>query len=432
MEEICSIVLYLYFGLLGLFLLLYFPRILFYFAAFLPIKRVTNTKKNHLAVVVAAKREGKVVEGVLSSLMNQDYDPAYFDIYVIVDGKDDPTAVFASSYQNIEVINVPNQKNKGEALDGGLKAILHKKANYYDAYVFIDADNIASRDFLTEMNNALALDKQIVIGKKLIKNFFSNLSSSRSYSSDSTSLTYTQIDDLGNRARDLLDAPITLVGTGMMVRKDVIELNNGWPYRSLTEDYELGADAIVKGWTSYYYPYAKVYTEEATSAKGAYRRRIRWIKGYSQVHSRYRKKIWKKKFPRGKNWIKFGYVFGRLPVYGIFGTSFLTSFVGLILLITAGFLGANYQIALLLFLVPLAISYILLALFNLIAVLADRDNLPIGILGKISLITLSPFYNLTYLPIYLTCLFTPYDYFTWEKTPRIPFEERKNKKEEKK
>ncbi len=76
-----------------------------------------------------------------------------------------------------------------------------------------------------------------------------------------------------------------------------------------------------------------------------------------------------------------------------------------------------YLAALLLFLLPLAINYLLLGAFNLVAVLADRKKLPIGFFGKLSLVLLSPFYNLTYLPIYLTCLFTSYDHFGWEKTP---------------
>ena len=417
------IVLYSYFAFFGLFFLLYLPRILYFVAAFLPVKRVVNPKKNRLAVVVAAKEEGEVVRGVLVSLLQQDYDRDFYDIYVIVAGKDDPTASVASSYEKTRVLHVPDQRSKGEALDGGLKQIL-QEGRGYDAYVFIDADNIAARDFLTEMNNALALDRQIVIGKKRIKNFFSSMSSSRSYSSDSTSLTYTQIDDLGNRARNRLGAPVTLVGTGMMVRSDVIEANGGWPYRSLTEDYELGADAIVKGWSSYYYPYAIVYTEEATDARGAYRRRIRWIKGYSQVHSRYRKAIWKKKFPRGKGWIKVGYLFGRVPIYAMFGSSFVFSLAGLVLLCLSLSHQEPYLAALLLFLLPLAIDYLLLAAFNLVAVIADWKNLPIGFFGKLSLVLLSPFYNLTYLPIYLTCLFTSYDHFGWEKTPRIRFQKK--------
>ena len=216
-----------------------------------------------------------------------------------------------------------------------------------------------------------------------------------------------------------------IVGTGLMVRSDIIKLNNGWPYRCLTEDYEFGGDAIVKGWSSYYYPYAKVYTEEATDTKGAYRRRIRWIKGYSQVHSKYRKAILKTK--KAKWWVKVGYVFGRNPIYGMFGGSFAFSFIGLVLLILSPVLSFSYIIPLILFLVPLAVNYLLLMFFNLITVLADHKNLPISVGSKLKIIFLSPFYNLTYLPIYLTCLFTSFDHFSWEKTPRIQFEKDEKK-----
>ncbi len=423
MEEAVRIIFYVYLGFVGLVFLFYLPRLLYFIAAFLPVKHVANPRKNRLAVVVCAREEGEVVSGVLASLLEQDYDQSFYDIYVVVGGVDDPTGAVARRFPKTEVISVPEQTSKGEALDGGLKAIM-KKNRGYEAYVFIDADNLAAKDFLSEMNNALALDKQIVIGKKLIKNFFSSLPESRSYSSDSTALTYTQVDDLGNRARNLLGAPVSTVGTGMMVRHDIIEMNGGWPYRSLTEDYELGIDAMLKDWSTYYYPHARVYTEEATDWRGAYRRRLRWIKGYDQVHVRFRKAIWKKKFPRGKSWIKFGYFLGRFPIYAIFGSSFLFSFVGLVFLLVSCFGLLAYLYPLLLFLVPLAISYLLLSLFNLVTVLADRKNLPIGFLGKAKLVLLSPLYNLTYLPIYLTVAFTSYGRFGWEKTPRIPFKKK--------
>ncbi len=48
-----------------------------------------------------------------------------------------------------------------------------------------------------------------------------------------------------------------------------------------------------------------------------------------------------------------------------------------------------YLAALLLFLLPLAIDCLLLAAFNLVAVLADRKNLPIGFFGKMPLVLLS-------------------------------------------
>ena len=424
MEQVSLIILYVYIAFFSFFFILYIPRMLYYVGAFPPVKRVTNPKKSLLAVVICAREEGDVIKGVLDSLMSQDYDPEYFDIYVVVNGDSDPTIPYVKAYEKAEIISVPNQQNKGEALDKGLKSIL-KKNKDYAAYVFIDADNIADKSLLTEMNNALSLDKQLIVGKKLIKNLYSNLPSSRSFSSDSTSLTYTQIDDLGNRARNILGAPIMIVGTGLMVRSDIIKLNNGWPYRCLTEDYELGGDAIVKGWSSYYYPYAKVYTEEATEPKGAYRRRIRWIKGYSQVHSKYRKAILKTK--KAKWWVKVGYVFGRNPIYGMFGGSFAFSFIGLVLLILSPVLSFSYIIPLILFLVPLAVNYLLLMFFNLITVITDNKNLPISVGSKLKIIFVSPFYNLTYLPIYLTCLFTSFDHFSWEKTPRIQFEKDEKK-----
>lgn len=55
---------------------------------------------------------------------------------------------------------VPDQTRKGEALDGALKKILKDSPSKYDAFVIIDADNLAHPDFLLEMNNALASGRQ--------------------------------------------------------------------------------------------------------------------------------------------------------------------------------------------------------------------------------------------------------------------------------
>ena len=423
MEEAARIILWCYLGFLGFSLLLYLPRILYWIAAFLPMERARSEGKSRFAVIVPAREEGEVLAGALQSLLEQDYDPACYDIYVVVKGKDDPSREVASRFPRNEVLDVPGQRSKAEALDGALKEILGR-GTPYDAYIFVDADNLAAQDFLSQMNNAMALGKDIVIGKKLIKNFFSDLKESRSFSSDSTSLTYAQLDELGNRARTMLGAPVALVGTGMLVSSRVIEQNGGWPYRSLTEDYELGADAILKGWTSCYYPWAKVYTEETVDAKGAYQRRIRWIKGYGTVHSRYRSCVWKASLPKGKGWIKVGFIFGRAPIYMMFGSSFLASFAGLAFLILSlcGMLPPLFPA--LLFLVPLLAAYLLLLLLNLVTVIKEWKNMPIGFLGKMSLIFLSPFYNLTYFPIFLTCLRKDEKSFSWEKTPRASFRKR--------
>lgn len=111
MEQVSLIILYVYIAFFSFFFIIYIPRMLYYVAAFLPVKRVTNPKKNLLAVVICAREEGDVIKGVLDSLMNQDYDPGYFDIYVVVNGDSDPTIPFVKAYEKVEIISVPNQQN---------------------------------------------------------------------------------------------------------------------------------------------------------------------------------------------------------------------------------------------------------------------------------------------------------------------------------
>jgi hypothetical protein len=77
------------------------------------------------------------------------------------------------------------------------------------------------------MNNSLASDRQIIVGKKRIKNWESANRRDRSLVSNCTSLVYSMVDDLGNRHRTNRHIPVSMCGTGMMVRADVIKQLGG-------------------------------------------------------------------------------------------------------------------------------------------------------------------------------------------------------------
>lgn len=76
-------------------LILYIPRIAYYFSAFRDQPRLINPTKNRLAVLVPAKNESKVIQALLDTLNLQTYDRAFFDVHVIVEDARDPSVAMA-------------------------------------------------------------------------------------------------------------------------------------------------------------------------------------------------------------------------------------------------------------------------------------------------------------------------------------------------
>jgi cellulose synthase/poly-beta-1,6-N-acetylglucosamine synthase-like glycosyltransferase len=200
----------------------------------------------------------------------------------------------------------------------------------------------------------------------------------------------------------------------MLVHADIIKENNGLPYRGLTEDYEMTADAIIKGWSSMYYSHAKVYTEEATDRKSAYMRKLRWIKGYSQCSRRYRKKM---------PWRNIDWLYSTHPPYAFFGVSAVAMLCGLAALCFSLF-GASVSLtsAVRLTLIPLSLVYGSLFVYTLLALIVDWRNIKIPLHEKLAVLFLNPLYTLGYLRIFIAAFATDYDYFKWQATERVPFE----------
>ena len=70
-------------------ILVYLPRIIAWFGAFLPYEKLHNETKNSIAVLIPARNESAVIGSLLSSLQHQTY--SNFEVFVIVKDPADPT-----------------------------------------------------------------------------------------------------------------------------------------------------------------------------------------------------------------------------------------------------------------------------------------------------------------------------------------------------
>lgn len=404
--------------------LLYIPKLgQFVYAFKKPAHKIAEEKRK-ISLLIPALDESKVIGDLFDSIEKQDYDRERFVVNVVVKSEDDPTVEMAKAL-GYKVFVVENQTCKGEALDGYFKAMSEEEFQSYDAFVIIDADAVLAPDYVRELNNALEHDCDIYLSKKFIKNYLGD-KSMRTIFSNCSALTYPMLDTLGNNYRMEHNLPMNMCGQGMMVRKCVIEKLGGWPYRTLTEDYELKLDSVLQGFRSMYYPYAMIYTEEVLRHKESYSRRLRWVTGYSQCDRKYKKEIKetiKKRGATGEEW--FEYCFALVPLIMFIVITLITMIAGITLSIIYAFAGNNDWLRAVwhLVLTPFFVMYLLEFLYCSLAMLSYRDVFaPLSKGEKIGTLLFAPFFMLEYFPIYIQSRIRSRKKADWKATKHIEYE----------
>lgn len=398
-----EISLIIYGALAVLSLIVYIPKIRQFFYMKTRIEHRIAKVKRKLSLIIPARDESGVIGDLFGSISKQTYPKEFYDITVIVKNADDPTVEIAQSF-GAGVLVVPEQKCKGDALDGYFKSLTKGELESYAAFVIVDADALLTPDYLEEMNNALEYDYHIFLSRKFIKNFLGDRRQ-RPIHSKCSALSYAQVDDLANIYRTRKGIPMNMCGQGMMLRLDVVKILGGWPYRTLTEDYELRMDCFLKGFTSMYYPYAVIYTEEPVNRKDNYERRVRWLTGFSQCDRKYKKEIKRKAKAYGA--VTEGereYFYSLIPLIFFIVTTALTMLAGIGMAVFYAVSNSGLWInsLLLLTVMPLGVIYLLLLIYSVMCISAMSDafkDIPLG--EKIATVLFAPLYLLEYFPIFI-------------------------------
>ncbi len=404
----------------------YIPRLVGFFYAFRKPPYRPAKEKRKIGIIVPARNESKVIGDLLTSIGRQDYD-GEFAVSVIVKDADDPTIALAQAV-GAKVYVVPDQTCKGDALDGFFKALPPEEFKTYDAFVIVDADGVLSPSYVRELNNALEHDYDIYLTRKYMKNGLGDRTK-RTVFSNNSALTWAMLDDLGNRYRTAKDIPLTMCGQGMMLRRSLIEKLGGWPYRTLTEDYELRLDSVLKGFKSMYWPYAVLYTEEAPGHRDNYNRRMRWLMGYMQCDEKYKGQIKAQAKARGKmTKAELDCLYGVYPLALFAAISIVTVIAGIVLSVFYAFAGAGRLMLdsiFFLIVVPFGVLYILLLLYNILAMWASKEAFAVLSKGeKAATLLISPFYIMEYIPIYIVGFYRlKKKALTWEASERQSYDD---------
>ncbi|HEY9152897.1 MAG TPA: glycosyltransferase family 2 protein [Anaerolineales bacterium] len=235
---------------------------------------------NRFALIVPSHNEEKVVGKIVENLKAIQYPRQLFDIFVIADNCTDGTARIARDSGAIVMERFNNiQKGKGYSLEWMFDQLFHMDV-HYDAVCIFDADNLASPNFLTEMN------KQLSMGHKVVQGYLDSKNPFDSWVSANNSIAFWISNRMYQLPRYYLGLSCVLGGTGMMIATDVLQ-QIGWGATCLTEDLEFTVKVALKGMKVYWAHEAVIYDEKPLTMEQSFHQRVRWMQGQADVIGRF-------------------------------------------------------------------------------------------------------------------------------------------------
>jgi len=247
-------------------------------------KPILEDKEHRFMAIIPAHNEEEVVANLVESLKRQDYPKELYDIYVIADNCTDNTANVAKEAGAIVYERFDSErKTKGFALKWFLDQKIKEDAPY-DALFIFDADNIADKNFIKNMNKKLCQGEEVVQGYRDIKN------PTDSWVAGGYAIFYWTMHRFYHLARYNLGLSPLLNGTGFMVKFDTIK-PDGWDTETLTEDIEFSLKRIIKGSKLGWATDAIVYDEQPLGFGQSWKQRTRWSVGHIQCIEKYTKPL---------------------------------------------------------------------------------------------------------------------------------------------
>lgn len=362
-----------------------------------PIKR----KEDHnFCFLVPARYESKVIEGLLISLKKQTFKINMKDVYVIVESKKDETINICKKYNASVIIRKHLElQRKGYALDEAVKQILKSK-KHYDAYFIFDADNVLDKNYLKNMIPIFDLGYDMATGYRNCKN------GNKSVIAASSALTFSLVNTVFNDKKNKETRNITFSGTGFYIRGSLIEKWKGYPFHTLTEDYELSSYATLNNLTTYYNTKSVFYDEQPVKFKDTINQRIRWIRGYFDVRRMYNKKMFKALDKNDKNYgSKLDEAIGIVP-YIFMVVGLVIWFLSSIFFITYNLLLHDnvWKRHLLELIIFMLFVYFVLFIMTLVIVMLEGNKIDLTLKSKIKVLFFNPIFMISYVPCAIKAL----------------------------
>ena len=252
--------------------------------SFFGIVRIKDKKtyknEKRFALVVAAHNEERVIKDIVKSLNQVDYPKDLYDIFVIADNCTDKTAMKAREYgAKVFERNDKEKRGKGYALEWMFSKIFEMEKKY-DSIAIFDADNLVSKNFLSEMN------KKLMAGYKVVQGYVDSKNPKDSWITGSYSISFWTTNRMFQLSRNNLRLSSQLCGTGFCVDTQLLK-EVGWGATCLTEDLEFTCKLVMNNQKVGWAHDAILYDEKPITIAQSWRQRKRWMQGFSDVCSRY-------------------------------------------------------------------------------------------------------------------------------------------------
>lgn len=373
------------------------------------VQKLSRNKKRDLikkkdiasfSILIPARDESAVIEDLLDSIQKQSIKIPSKDIYVIIESREDPTYNIAKKRGISIVVRKGRIHRKGYALEEAVTQIL-KKGKHYDLYFIFDADNVLSETFIEEMFISYKQGFEIAAGCRCPKNARDSIVAAAS------SLIFLLLNSILNKDRMKKNRGVILSGTGFYLSGTLIEKLHGYPFHTLTEDYELSLYSTIHNIASTYNEKAIYYDEQPISLKQSMIQRTRWIKGFFEVRRKYveklRKALIKKDFPSGI----LNDLIGITPViFLLIGVSFYLGY-NLFCIITCLLFRSSLIFQFLFtFGMTLFLLYFLLQILTLFIMIYEKEHLNLSFGMYVRLLFYHPIFLSTYIHCAIKALFS--------------------------
>ena len=417
--EIVNLVFSIVFGILGMLTMhfVFFTIIGIFFNKKFP---ETEQKLNY-GCIIPARNEELVIGNLIDSIRKNKYPQDKLDIYVIAHNCADRTAEYARRKGAIvyEYDNV-NEKTKGYALKYLFDQIKNNhNIKQYDGFFIFDADNILDEHYIKKMNAAFVSrnKKDVITSFRNSKNFGSNLMATL------YGLYFVYGCRLESRGRTVLGCSTRVSGTGYLFNSELV--NDGWKYLTLTEDWELTVDQILKDNKIVYCDEAVFYDEQPISFSVMWKQRVRWAKGHLLVCVTKFAELTKsffssKKKQGGKN--KFSIFDISINIMPLCVISTSITILQFICVLIAPLFGISIQEAYIPYLINagknIVTAYIgLVFIFSLLYIIEHKRIKNVSLGKKIASVLLIPLFLFLSIPMEFVALFTKH--VKWSSIPHV-------------
>ena len=233
-------------------------------------------RNNRFGIIIPARNEENVISDLIDSIHRNDYPQELLQIFVIAHNCSDHTAEIARNHgATVYEYNNSEENTMGYAFRKLFSLIERDYGTQsFDGFIIFNADNILAKNYISRMNDAFEYYKRqsVITSYRNSKNFGSNLISGL------YGMYFTVGCCFEGRGRTVTGCSTRVQGTGYLFNSNIVK--NGWPYVSLTEDWEFTADQILAGNNLRYCDEAVFYDEQPTSFRIMWRQRVRWSRGH--------------------------------------------------------------------------------------------------------------------------------------------------------